>query len=85
MRIWTILGDGELFEGSNWEALAIAAKYNLTNMIAILDLNKMGQSDWTSHSDTTHWNEDVYKQKAEAFGWHAIVVDGHNVDELTKA
>lgn len=84
VRIWTVLGDGEMMEGSVWEAMSFASLYKLNNLIAILDLNKMGQSDWASLSSKEDWNEEVYRKRAEAFGWHAIIVDGHNVYEINK-
>lgn len=82
VRIYTIVGDGELMEGSNWEALAFSDKYKLNNMVMILDLNKMGQSSWSAYSNKDDWNDGHYKSKLESFGWTVYVADGHNVDDL---
>lgn len=80
-RIFTLLGDGELPEGSNWEAFLAAAHYNLDNLYAILDYNKQ---------QITGNNEDVMKidsvkEKLQAFGWEVREVDGHNIEELIEA
>jgi len=85
VKIWCILGDGELVEGSNWEALFFASKYNLNNLIAVLDLNKMGQSNWSAHSDENEHNAEIYKKKAESFGFNALIVDGHSIEDLAEA
>ncbi len=78
---FVLLGDSEMAEGSNWEAMEIAAHYKLNNLIGILDVNRLGQRGETLYGH----NLDVYKQKAEAFGWEAIVIDGHNMNEITSA
>ncbi|XP_028906993.1 transketolase [Ornithorhynchus anatinus] len=80
-RVYCLLGDGELSEGSVWEAMAFAGIYKLDNLVAILDINRLGQSD---PAPLQHQVE-VYQKRCEAFGWHAIVVDGHSVEELCKA
>eukprot|EP00069_Balaena_mysticetus_P015253 bmy_09139T0 len=80
-RVYCMLGDGELSEGSVWEAMAFAAIYKLDNLVAILDINRLGQSDPTP----LQHQMDVYQKRCEAFGWHAIIVDGHSVEELCKA
>uniref|UniRef100_A0A2K5ELS7 transketolase n=1 Tax=Aotus nancymaae TaxID=37293 RepID=A0A2K5ELS7_AOTNA len=80
-RVYCMLGDGELSEGSVWEAMAFASIYKLDNLVAILDINRLGQSDPAS----LQHQMDVYQKRCEAFGWHAIIVDGHSVEELCKA
>jgi transketolase len=80
-RVWVILGDSEMAEGSVWEAFHIAAFYKLNNLIAILDVNRLGQRGETELG----WNTEAYADRARAFGWNAIVVDGHNVEEIDRA
>ncbi|XP_021550840.1 transketolase [Neomonachus schauinslandi] len=80
-RVYCMLGDGELSEGSVWEAMAFASIYKLDNLIAILDINRLGQSDPTPLQHQV----DVYQKRCEAFGWHTVIVDGHSVEELCKA
>uniref|UniRef100_A0A8D1BAJ7 Transketolase n=1 Tax=Sus scrofa TaxID=9823 RepID=A0A8D1BAJ7_PIG len=80
-RVYCLLGDGELSEGAVWEAMAFAGIYKLDNLVAILDINRLGQSD---PAPLQH-QMDVYQKRCEAFGWHAIIVDGHSVEELCKA
>uniref|UniRef100_A0A1I8IBV8 transketolase n=1 Tax=Macrostomum lignano TaxID=282301 RepID=A0A1I8IBV8_9PLAT len=77
-RVFCVIGDGESAEGSIWEAAAFAAHYRLDNLVAILDVNRLGQSDPTPLQHSA----EVYKARMEAFGWHAIVLDGHNVEQL---
>lgn len=80
-RTYVLVGDGESAEGSIWESLHFAGHYKLNNLCAIFDVNRLGQSEATSlqHQMTT------YQKRLEAFGFHAIVVDGHDVEELCKA
>uniref|UniRef100_A0A8C7HGB1 Transketolase n=1 Tax=Oncorhynchus kisutch TaxID=8019 RepID=A0A8C7HGB1_ONCKI len=78
--VYCLLGDGEMSEGSVWEAMAFASYYQLDNLVAILDINRLGQSD---PAPLQHHVE-KYQKRCEAFGWNAIIVDGHSVDELTK-
>jgi len=80
-RVWVVCGDSELAEGSIWEAFEHAAYYKLDNLTAILDVNRLGQRGETM----VGWNLDVHAERARAFGWHAIVVDGHDVDEIDAA
>ncbi|XP_029456732.1 transketolase [Rhinatrema bivittatum] len=80
-RVYCLLGDGELSEGSVWEAMAFASFYKLDNLVAIFDINRLGQSD---PAPLQH-KVDIYQKRCEAFGWNAIVVDGHSVEELCKA
>ncbi|RUS75717.1 hypothetical protein EGW08_016532 [Elysia chlorotica] len=80
-RVFCLIGDGESAEGSIWEAMAFASHYKLDNLVAIFDVNRLGQSEATS----LQHDLEVYKARAEAFGWDTHVVDGHSVEELTKA
>jgi transketolase len=80
-RVWVVCGDSELAEGSIWEAFEHAAHYELDNLTAILDVNRLGQRGDTM----VGWNLDVHAERARAFGWHAVVVDGHDVDEIDAA
>ncbi|GCB64207.1 transketolase-like isoform X1 [Scyliorhinus torazame] len=80
-RVFCLLGDGESSEGSVWEAMAFASHYKLDNLLAIIDVNRLGQSD---PAPLQHKVE-IYRKRCEAFGWTTEVVDGHSVDELCKA
>ncbi|XP_077427735.1 transketolase-like protein 2 [Vanacampus margaritifer] len=80
-RVYCLMGDGECSEGSVWEAMAFAAHYNLNNLVAIMDVNRLGQSD---PAPLQH-DMEVYRKRCEAFGWKAIVVDGHDVEALCQA
>ncbi|CAL8082469.1 unnamed protein product [Orchesella dallaii] len=80
-RVYCLMGDGESAEGSLWEAMHFASKYNLDNLVAIFDVNRLGQSEATA----LQHNMDVYRKRLEAFGFNALVVDGHDVEELCKA
>uniref|UniRef100_A0A8C4FEV8 Transketolase n=1 Tax=Dicentrarchus labrax TaxID=13489 RepID=A0A8C4FEV8_DICLA len=80
-RVYCLLGDGEMSEGAVWEAMSFASYYQLDNLVAIMDINRLGQSD---PAPLQHHVE-KYQKRCEAFGWHAIIVDGHSVEELCKA
>ena len=80
-RVWVLCGDSELAEGSMWEAFEHAAHYGLDNLTAILDVNRLGQRGQTM----VGWDLDTYVARANAFGWHAIAVDGHSVEEIDRA
>src|SRR5579871_6641266 len=80
-HIWVLLGDSEMAEGSQWEAFDHASYYKLDNLVGILDCNRLGQRGETMHG----WHTDVYEARAKAFGWNAIVIDGHNYDEINQA
>lgn len=79
-RVYCLIGDGESAEGSNWEALAFASRYKLDNLVAIFDVNRLGQSEATM----LQHDLDTYKARVEAFGWNTYVVDGHDVEALCK-
>ena len=80
-RVFTLLGDGELPEGSNWEAFLSASHYGLDNLYAIIDNNK--QQITGNNKDVM--NTDSIREKLEAFGWAVTEVDGHNLKELESA
>jgi transketolase len=80
-RVWVLCGDSEMAEGSMWEAFEHAAHYGLDNLTAIIDVNRLGQRGETM----VGWSLDTYVARAEAFGWNAIEVDGHDVDAIDAA
>jgi transketolase len=80
-RVWVLCGDSEMAEGSIWEAFEHAAYANLDNLTAIIDVNRLGQTRQTMHG----WDLDSYADRARAFGWHAIEIDGHDVDAIDGA
>ena len=79
-KVFTLLGDGELPEGSNWEAALSASHYKLDNLCAIIDHNKLQITGTTSQV----CNTDPIDKKFESFGWAVKHVDGHDYDELLK-
>lgn len=80
--VYVLLGDGEMAEGSVWEAMQTASHYKLDNLIAILDVNALGQSDKTM----LEHNLDIYGNRAASFGWQVIkVTDGHDIEMVDKA
>lgn len=80
-KIWTLLGDSEMAEGSIWEAFDHASHYQLENLVGILDCNRLGQRGETELG----WNTEAYAERAKAFGWRALIVDGHNYEEINNA
>jgi transketolase len=80
-RVWVLCGDSEMAEGSMWEAFEHAAHYELDNLTAIIDVNRLGQRGETM----VGWNTGVYVERARAFGWNAIEVDGHDIEEIDRA
>jgi transketolase len=80
-RIFVVLGDSEMSEGSIYEALELGGHYGLSNVIAILDMNRLGQRGETMLG----WNSAAYAARVSAFGWHPIEIDGHNLDEIQSA
>jgi len=80
-RIYVLMGDGEAAEGSVWEAAALASYYNLDNLTCIVDVNGLGQSQPTMYGHDTS----VYQKRFEAFGWHAISIDGHDMGQIVSA
>ena len=80
-RTWVLCGDSEIAEGSVWEAFEHAAYEKLDNLTAIIDVNRLGQRGETMHG----WDLDSYANRAKAFGWHAIEIDGHDVEAIDRA
>ncbi|HWF36316.1 MAG TPA: transketolase [Solirubrobacteraceae bacterium] len=80
-RVWVLCGDGEMAEGSIWEAFDHASFLQLDNLIAIVDVNRLGQTGETMHG----WDVDTYAARAQAFGWEALTVDGHDVAAIDEA
>ncbi len=80
-HVWTLCGDSELAEGSIWEAFDKAGHYQLSNLTAILDINRLGQRGETEYG----WTLDVYRRRVEAFGCFPIVIDGHDVTAIDRA
>jgi transketolase len=80
-RVWVLCGDSELAEGSMWEAFEHAAFYGLDNLIAILDINRLGQRGETMHG----WDLAAYTRRLEEYGWIAIEIDGHDVEAIDRA
>jgi transketolase len=78
---YVLLGDSELAEGSNWEAIQLAAHYKLDNLIGILDVNKLGQRGVTMEGH----NLTAYARKFQAFGWRTVVTDGHHLKDIVAA
>jgi len=80
-RVFVLMGDGESAEGAVWEAANHAALYKLDNLYAIVDINRLGQSEPTMHGHDIK----TYARKFESFGWKTITVDGHNIEEILSA
>ncbi len=80
-RTYVLMGDGESVEGSVWEAAELARHHRLDNLCAIVDVNRLGQSDPTM----LQHDMDGYRARWEGFGWRALVVDGHDPAALVAA
>ena len=80
-RVWVLCGDSELAEGSIWEALDKASYYQLSNLIAMVDVNRLGQRGQTDLG----WNVDAYARRVEAFGARALIIDGHDLAAIDTA
>src|SRR5437879_8416854 len=79
-RTYVLLGDGECAEGGVWEAASLAGIYQLNNLIAVVDVNRLGQSRPTAFGHSL----DVYKKRFEAFGWRHEEIDGHDLEEIVE-
>jgi len=79
-RTYVLMGDGECSEGSVWEAAALAGHNQLNNLIALVDINRLGQSE---PAPLGH-NLDAFKRRFEAFGWRTEEIDGHDLDEIIE-
>jgi transketolase len=80
-RVWVLCGDSELAEGSMWEAFEHASFCRLDNLVAIIDVNRLGQRGETRHG----WDTAAYARRLDAFGWHVVQVDGHDVAAVDAA
>jgi transketolase len=80
-RVWVLVGDSEAAEGSIWEAVEAAAHHRVSNLACVLDLNRLGQRGPTMHG----WDADVFVARAQAYGWHALSIDGHDVTAIDAA
>ena len=80
-RVWVLMGDSEIVEGSVWEAMANASFHQVRNLVAILDMNRLGQRGPTM----LQWDGDRYAARARAFGWRAMEIDGHDVAQIDAA
>ena len=80
-RTWVLLGDSEMAEGSQWEAIQAAAFHGLDNLVAVLDVNRLGQRGETMFGHDTG----AYAARVAAFGWETLVIDGHAMDEILVA
>lgn len=80
-RVWVVSGDSEMAEGSVWEAVEHAAFERLDNLTLILDVNRLGQRGPTRFG----WDLDAYARRLQAFGWHTVEIDGHDVRAVDDA
>ncbi len=80
-RTYVLLGDSEMAEGSQWEAIEIAAYYKLDNLIGILDVNRLGQRGETMYGHDLQ----AYQKRISAFGWETILIDGHSFSDILSA
>ncbi len=79
-RTYVLMGDGEIAEGSVWEAASLAGVQKLNNLIAVVDVNRLGQSQQTAFGH----DMSVYEKRFAAFGWRTEVIDGHDLDEILE-
>jgi len=80
-HVWTVCGDSEIAEGSIWEGLDKAGHYGLSNFTAIVDVNRLGQRGPTEFE----WDLATYQRRVEAFGCRALVIDGHDIEQIDEA
>ena len=80
-RTYVLLGDSEMAEGSQFEALQLAAHYKLDNLVGIVDVNRLGQRGETMYGHDLG----AYAKRVSAFGWETITVDGHDIDAVLEA
>ena len=77
-RTYVLMGDSEMAEGSVWEAIQLSAYYKLDNLVGIIDVNRLGQSQ------ETMLGHDLgsYQRRVESFGWETRIIDGHEIDQI---
>ncbi len=80
-KVYVLLGDSEMAEGSVWEAIQLASFYKLDNLIGIIDVNRLGQRGETMYGHDIN----AYEKRVSSFGWKTISIDGHNFDEIFRA
>jgi transketolase len=80
-HVWTVCGDSEIAEGSIWEGLDKAGHYGLSNFTALVDVNRLGQRGPTEFE----WDLATYQRRVEAFGCRALVIDGHDIEQIDEA
>src|SRR3989344_4718075 len=80
-RTYVLLGDSEMAEGSVWEAIQLAAHYQLDNLVGIVDVNRLGQTGPTMYGHDVK----AYAKRVESFGWKCIVVNGHSLPKVIAA
>ncbi|HXX81831.1 MAG TPA: transketolase, partial [Thermodesulfovibrionales bacterium] len=80
-RTYVLLGDSEMAEGSQWEALEIASYYKLDNLMGVMDVNRLGQRGETMYGHDLS----VYEQRVSSFGWETFVINGHSMSEILAA
>ena len=80
-HVWVLLGDSEMAEGSVWEAFDKASYYKLNQLVAIIDMNRLGQRGETDLG----WNSAAYAERARSFGWHAIELNGHDLPAVDRS
>ncbi len=83
-RTYCMIGDGESQEGQVWEAAFIASKYELDNLVVILDYNKLQQYGWVGTNTERAVPNDLVEEKWRAFGWSVIRIDGHSFEEILE-
>lgn len=80
-RTYVLLGDSEMSEGSQWEAIELAAYYGLPNLIGVIDVNRLGQRGQTMYGHDV----DAYAKRISTFGWKTITIDGHDMPQALEA
>jgi transketolase len=80
-RTYVLLGDSEMAEGSQWEAIQLAAHYKLDNLVGIIDVNRLGQRGETMYGHDL----EAYAKRIASFGWETILIDGHNLGQILEA
>ncbi len=80
-RVFVLVGDSEMSEGSNYEAMQLASHYKLDNICLIIDANRLGQRGETMAAN----NVKIYEQRFKSFGWSSEIIDGHNISEILSS
>jgi transketolase len=80
-RTYVLLGDSEMSEGSQWEAIQIASHYKLDNLVGIIDVNRLGQCGETMYGHDLN----AYERRISSFGWETVLIDGHSFPEIITA